>query len=78
MIVPDGPMNLVPFAALMDKDGHYVAESLQVRLFPSLTTAKMIMENQVNLHFQGRPLIVGDPDIGLPEVPRLPAAAEEA
>ena len=63
-VVPDGEVALVPFAALIDGDGRYVAESLQVRLVPSLATAKMIMEQADEPHtVESRPLIVGDPDV---------------
>ena len=57
VVEPEGPLHLVPFSALMDEHGHYVAESLQVRLVPSLTTEKMIVENQLELDPQGKPLI---------------------
>ena len=84
-VVPDGEVALVPFAALIDGDGRYVAESLQVRLVPSLATAKMIMERADEPHtVESRPLIVGDPDVGevldgeeIVPVPRLPFARNE-
>ena len=84
-VVPDGEVALVPFAALMDGDGRYVAESLQVRLVPSLATAKMIMERADEPHtVESRPLIVGDPDVGevldgeeIVPVPPLPFARRE-
>ena len=84
-IVPDGEVALVPFAALIDGDGRYVTERLQVSLVPSLATAKMIMERAEDPHtFESRPLIVGDPDVGQVEVggktervDRLPFANEE-
>ena len=64
VIVPDGPLALVPFAALVDDKGRYVSESLQVRLTPSLTIAKLIRERPENLSGRGRPLVLGDPAIG--------------
>ena len=55
---------MVPFAALIDENGHYLADSLQVRLVPSLATAKMIKERHEELTSEGSPLIIGDPDVG--------------
>lgn len=75
VIVSDGPVHLIPFAALIDENGHYLAESLQVRHVPSLATAKLIMEHRVDLEGGTSPLIVGDP--ALPKL-RLPCAKEEA
>lgn len=73
VIVSDGPVHLIPFAALIDENGHYLAESLQVRHVPSLATAKLIMEHRVECGTS--PLIVGDPAI---PKRRLPCAKEEA
>ena len=68
VIVPYGQLALVPFAALIDGDGHFVAESLEVRLVPSLATAKMIMERPLESSSReatrSRFLILGDPDVG--------------
>lgn len=75
VIVSDGPVHLIPFAALIDENGHYLAESLQVRHVPSLATAKLIMEHRVDLKGGTSPLIVGDPAI---PKRRLPCAKEEA
>ena len=75
VIVSDGPVHLIPFAALIDENGHYLAESLQVRHVPSLATAKLIMEHRVDLKGGISPLIVGDPAI---PKRRLPCAKEEA
>ena len=63
VIVSDGPVHLIPFAALIDENGHYLAESLQVRHVPSLATAKLIMEHRVDLKGGTSPLIVGDPAV---------------
>ena len=76
VVVAHGILNMVPFAALIDEEGHYVAESLQVRLVPSLATAKMIMGYPQETNGRAKPLIIGDPESAL--VPRLPCAREEA
>lgn len=79
IIVPDGPLNLLPFAALLDENGHYLSESLQVRFVPSLATANLIIEQRMErgARDQTRPLIVGDPAAPF-EGSRLPCANEEA
>ena len=75
---------LVPFAALVDENGHYVAESLQVRLIPSLTAAKIIRERPEEPPGKSKPLIVGEPEVGevwkdgkVITAPGLPCAAKE-
>ena len=80
VVIADGMLNLVPFSALMNEDGHYVAESLQVRLVPSLSTAKMILDRPQEPGSEASPLIVGDPDVSVifPKVGRLPCARKEA
>ena len=75
VIVSDGPLHLIPFAALIDENGRYLAESLQMRHVPSLAAAKLIMEHRVDLKGGTIPLIVGDPAI---PKRRLPCAKEEA
>ena len=44
VIVPEGSMFRVPFAALVDGNGKFLSESLRIRLAPSLTTLTMIQE----------------------------------
>ena len=81
VIVPEGNMFRVPFAALVDANGKFLSESLRIRLAPSLTTLTMIQELQHDLHMDqpGGALIVGEPDLprkmGLSP---LPAAQIEA
>jgi len=41
-IVPDGSLNLLPFDALIDADGHYVVESHVVTYAPSSTTMYLL------------------------------------
>ena len=76
VVAADGLLNLIPFAALIDEEGHYLAKTLQVRLIPSIATAKMIMERPQKTKNQGMALVVGDPDAGTKS--RLPGAAAEA
>ena len=84
VIVPDGPIALVPFAALVDDDGRYVAESgARIRLVPSLAAADVIRKRPRNPIRES--LIIGDPHVGkvfkdgkfIP-VPRIQSAVKEA
>ena len=84
VIVPDGPIALVPFAALVDDDGRYVAESgARIRLVPSLAAADVISKRPRNPIRES--LIIGDPHVGkvfkdgkIIPVPRIPSAVKEA
>jgi len=42
IIVPDGALNLVPFAALPDRDGGYLLRSVVVSMAPSATVFQML------------------------------------
>ena len=77
VIVPDRELNLVPYAALKDDEGQYVVDCLQVRLIPSFSTAKIMMDCPQQPQSGATPLIIGDPDTdGI--LPRLKFAHEEA
>ena len=84
VIVPDGPLALVPFAALVDENGRYVAESgARIRLVPSLATGDVISKRPRNPIRKA--LIIGDPYVGkivedgkIIPVPRIPTAVKEA
>ena len=77
IIVPDRSLYRVPFAALKDESGEYLSEKFRIRFIPSLTTLKLIQDSPANYHSQTGVLIVGDPEVGLPEVCPLPCAREE-
>ena len=62
IIVPDGPLWLAPFAALLNPSSKYLCESFKVRLIPSLTSLKIIA-NCPKFHKSSGALIVGDPDV---------------
>ena len=44
IVVPDGPLWLAPYAALLDRNSKYLCESFKIRLIPSLTSLKMIAD----------------------------------
>ena len=64
VIVPDRALYKVPFAALKDEKGKYLAETFRIRIVPSLTTLKLIQDSPADYHSQTGALIVGDPEVG--------------
>ena len=85
VIVPEGLWFLIPFSALLDSSGNFFSQAYRVRLVPSLTTLKLILDSPKNFHIQAGALIVGDPKVGcinidgnVVELPPLPKAREEA
>lgn len=82
IIVPDGPLLLVPYAALMDQDSRYLSETQRIRLVPSLTSLKLMAECPESFHSTFGALLVGDPwvenvRIGRKRVKQLPSARKE-
>ena len=61
IIVPEGPLWLAPYAAFMDSNSKYLSESLKIRLIPSLTSFKLILDCPTNYHSKTGALLVGDP-----------------
>ena len=61
VIVPDGELFLVPFGALQDSESCYLCESFSIRVIPSLTCLKMILDAPTDYHCKRGALVVGDP-----------------
>ena len=85
VIVPEGPLFLVPFAALQDGSGKYLSETVRICLVPSLTTIQIFKHSLPDYHSNTGALVVGDPKVGRVKVNgkvttlcRLPSANEEA
>jgi tetratricopeptide (TPR) repeat protein len=86
VIIPDGPLYRVPFAALRDPDtGLYLSETKRIRLAPSIATLKYYEECPTDHHYKTDALIIGDPIVGKVmmygeerDVKRLKGALEEA
>ena len=85
IVVPDGDLYQIPFAALADESGKYLSETFRIRVVPSLTTLKLITESPADYHCQTGALIVGNPDVGevhfkgkLTNISRLQCAEKEA
>ena len=84
IIVPDGPLWLAPFAALLNPFSKYLCESFKVRLIPSLTSLRIIAHCP-KFHSGSGALVVGDPDMsevtnsqGDQILEQLPFARQEA
>ena len=83
VIVPGGEFFLVPFGALQDTESRYLCESFSIRVIPSLTRLKMIMDAPTDHHCKRGALVVGDPwvqevvDYHGPKLGQLPGARKE-
>ena len=84
VVVPDGDLFLVPFGALQDTESCYLCESFSIRVIPSLTCLKMILNAPTDYHCKRGALVVGDPwvkevvtDEGR-KLHQLPSARKEA
>lgn len=63
IIIPDGPLYFVPYAALLNHEepaAKYLAECFRVRLFPSLMSLKNIVDDEDH-HSKTGALLVGNP-----------------
>ena len=66
IIIPDGPLYFVPYAALLNHEdpAHFLGEYVRIRIFPSLANLKIIVDGEDQLqHSKGKPeaLLVGNP-----------------
>ena len=61
VIVPDGPLFLVPYAALLDQHSRYLSETLTIRLVPTLTSLRLMTECPEGYHSTSGALLIGDP-----------------
>ncbi len=88
IIVPDGPLCLVPYAACVDEASRYLSETFRIRILPSLTSLKLVTDCPEDYHSKIGALLVGDPCVEevkrirgkrVPKklLPQLPGAEEE-
>jgi CHAT domain-containing protein/Tfp pilus assembly protein PilF len=61
LISPDGPLNLIPFAALVDERGRYAVERYSISY---LTSGRDLLRLQVARDSKDGPLVVAAPDFG--------------
>jgi CHAT domain-containing protein len=86
VIIPDGYMYTVPFAALRDPNtGLFLSETKRIRIAPSLITLKVLQECSIESHCKKGALIIGNPDVGevmfegeKTTISSLPSAEREA
>ena len=82
-IVPNGPLFLIPYAALVDHHSRFLSEKLRIRLAPSLSCLRLLTECPEGYHSTSGALHVGDPWVesvrikGCRPFPQLPAAKAE-
>ena len=63
LISPDGALNLVPFAALVDEQNRYLIENYSIVY---LTSGRDLLRMQVSRDDRSRPLVVANPSFGKP------------
>ncbi len=71
-ISPDGALNLVPFAALVDEQNRYLAERYS---FTYLTSGRDLLRFRPDTQIAKAPVIVADPDFGEKSVDRRAASS---
>ena len=63
IVVPDRCFFKVPFAALHNESNHFLSDSFRIRIVPSLTTLKLILDSPAHSHSETGALIVGEPKV---------------
>jgi CHAT domain-containing protein/Tfp pilus assembly protein PilF len=63
LISPDGQLNLIPFAALVDEQGHFLVEAHSITY---LTSGRDLLRLQVRRESKGGPVVFADPAFGEP------------
>jgi len=66
LISPDGQLNLVPFGALVDEQGHYLIENY---LLTYLTSGRDLLRMSMRVPSRRPPLIIANPDFGEQQPP---------
>jgi CHAT domain-containing protein/ribosomal protein S7 len=61
LISPDGQLNLIPFAALVDEQGRYLVERYSISY---LASGRDLLRLQVARESKGGPMVVAAPDFG--------------
>jgi CHAT domain-containing protein len=61
LISPDGALNLVPIAALMDAQGHYMAQSFEITY---LSSGRDLLRTESNSGIRGSEVVLADPLFG--------------
>jgi CHAT domain-containing protein/Flp pilus assembly protein TadD len=77
VVSPDGPLNLVPFSALVGKNNHYLAERYPIR---RVTSGRDLLREGIPISGQANPLVVANAafNIRVKKVTLKGKAAKEA
>jgi CHAT domain-containing protein/Tfp pilus assembly protein PilF len=65
LVSPDGELNLVPFAALIDEQGHYLIERYAIDY---LSSGRDLLRLQTRRDSKSAPVVMADPAFGEPAV----------
>ena len=76
IIVPQRCLFFAPFSSFIDENGCVLSEKYQVQIIPSIHVLAMSIQSSSSKPI-GNSLFVGDPDVQLAGLSRLPYAAEE-
>lgn len=60
VFVPNAPLCLAPFPALLDSNKNYLCESFRIRVIPSLSSLAMIEDCPADYHNNCGALLIGD------------------
>ena len=71
LVSPDGELNLVPFAALIDEHGRYLVERYAINY---LTSGRDLLRLQTRRESKSPPVVVADPVFGEPSIIRRDAS----
>ena len=63
LLSPDGELNLIPFEALIDEQGHYLLEG---HLITYLTSGRDLLRMQVARESKSKPVVIANPFFGEP------------
>ncbi len=81
IFLPQGPLFLVPFAALPNRQGQYLIERHTISTAPSIQTLELTRSKAKQLKPSGRAVVVGDPTMpvfGASQLAALSGARKEA
>ena len=76
IIVPQRCLFFAPFSSFIDENGCFLSEKYQIQIIPSIHVLAMSIQSSSGMPVGGS-LFVGDPEVQLAGLSRLPCAAEE-
>ena len=76
IIVPQRCLFFAPFSSFIDENGCLLSEKYQIQIIPSIHVLAMSIQSSSGKPI-GNSLFVGDPEVQLPGLSRLPWAAKE-